>query len=125
MSCEPTSVDELTPRDEDHLRALAIFYTILLVFEGLVLAWGTFVFSASEAAARPEVAAYLGVIGATLLGSCALHALTVRNLRRRQGRWLICLNAALLCFGFPFGTLLGGLTFVVLLRPSVRRSFRP
>jgi hypothetical protein len=60
---------------------------------------------------------------------CALLALATAlvcagNFLRQRRHWLYCLVvAALSCAWFPFGTVLGVLTILVLARPEVKARF--
>jgi hypothetical protein len=68
---------------------------------------------------------YATMIGytAAIIVAAALALTTARLLQRRHGYRFIFAVACLECFGFPFGTVLGVFTLVVLLRPSVKQLF--
>jgi hypothetical protein len=55
------------------------------------------------------------------MATCEIAA--ARLLQRRHGYRFIFAVACLECLGFPFGTVLGVFTLVVLLRPSVKQLF--
>lgn len=69
---------------------------------------------------------FVGLGGVGFLFGSAMSVLTViagRSIASRK-RHLFCLIVAgLLCLGPPFGTILGGATFLVLTKSHVRRSF--
>jgi hypothetical protein len=50
-------------------------------------------------------------------------ALAGRAIRRRENYTFCVIVAALSCMLMPFGTVLGVLTIVVLMRPSVKEMF--
>ncbi len=128
-----------TRQDLEHLKLLSIFYYIVgglyglfscfpLIYIGLglmmLLAPQTF-----KPDPPPPLLAWF-VAGAGIVGSLLLWALTVclvltgRFLSQRRGYIFCLVVAGILCAWFPFGTVLGVFTFVVLTRPSVRELFR-
>ena len=136
-------MDELSQQaiiDTEHLRLLRIAYFIAagtnliwVFFPLMYVAMGAFMFSggfgAEEGPGGPPrsfaimfISIGLGVslFMATLT---TLKALTGRAIGRRRGKSLIMVTAALTCFGVPWGTALGVLTFMVLTRPSVAQQF--
>ena len=127
------------PQDEGHLNLLSIFYYI---FAGLGLLGGCFLIvhylimnavmsgqmGNSNGQQPPQeifmmmkvlyvVVAFFMVVG------MALNILTAVFLRRRKHRIFSMVIAGLNCLQFPFGTVLGVFTFVVLMRESVRESY--
>jgi hypothetical protein len=68
-----------------------------------------------------------GVLGLSVaavgLGLAALSWTAARRLRQQRSIGFCQVVAAISCMGFPLGTVLGVLTFVVLAKPSVRRMF--
>ena len=66
--------------------------------------------------------AFVVLIG---IGSVSLNLLTARALRARRRHTLCLLTSALNCVHFPFGTLLGAFTLIVLCRPAVKAAFEP
>ena len=52
-----------------------------------------------------------------VLASIGMNVLAAQGLKHRRNAMLIYFNAALTCTGFPFGALLGGLTFEGTSRP--------
>ncbi len=128
---------DLIDRDQEHLRLLAwgyyvfagmtafgaLFSIFFLVMGSLILS-GTFPDSSGQA--HFVGALFIGIgfaMFAVLLGSALLLYFTGRNLRRRRRRTFCLITAALLCLQFPWGTLIGILTFIVLDRPGVRAQF--
>jgi hypothetical protein len=127
--------------DQDHLRLLAIFHYI---GAGLALAGLCFLFihylffhaffldagawkGTKQGPTIPQVAAffqlfYLG-FGLFLLASAFGNLFSAIFLGRRTNRTFSLAVAGLNCLHVPFGTVLGGFTFAVLLRPSVREAY--
>jgi len=125
--------------DEDNLRLLRIGYfisagltafaSILMlgyilflsfVFAQIAKAPGDVVFPASIG----RLVAILGVLFAFLvIGFAVLQFLTGQRLKERRSRTFCLIIAALTCLSIPWGTFLGVCTFLVLLRPTVERSF--
>ena len=128
--------------DGEQLKALAIAYLALggmAAFTALIslvyVAMGIFTGVAASAAKGPGaeegaalVAALLGFIGlAMFVGFGAISALQIWtgvSLLKGRRRTLALVTAGLTCIWIPFGTILGALSFVVLLRPSVTDRFR-
>lgn len=128
---------EMVDRDDEHLKLLSIFYYVLasvMALGGLVpvihIAIGSALLSGVIDGADDEVR----WVGALLIGLglgimalvwtfAALLFLTGRFLGRRTNRTFCMVIAALSCLHFPYGTLLGVFTFMVLVRPTVRELF--
>lgn len=85
--------------------------------------------SASSATAPPP--AFLGwffflIGGAFMLAFGAFAALKIATgfwIRKRQRRTASLVAAGIACLSVPFGTMVGVLTFLVLLRPSVKALY--
>ena len=130
--------------DREHLRLLAIFYYVmggmyvffscfglLYVFFGIVMAASPHLFG--QGRPQPDAVAltaigllFAGVGGAFVLAGWTFGGLTIyagRSIQQRCRRTFTFVMAALSCFFFPFGTLLGVFTFLVLSRPSVARLY--
>jgi uncharacterized membrane protein YhaH (DUF805 family) len=125
--------------DEDNLRLLSIGYFIvaglnafasLLLF--LYLLFFSFIFtqiakSAGEVAFPSSIGWVIGIVGVLVVllvvGFTVLQFLTAMRLRDRKSRTFCLVMAAITCLGIPYGTFLGVCTFLVLLRPTVQRSF--
>lgn len=128
--------------DGEQLRALAIAYLVLggmAAFTALIslfyIGMGIFMGVAASTAKGPGaeqsaafIAALFGFIGlAMFLGFGVLSTLQIwtgASLLRGRRRTLALVTAGLTCVWIPFGTILGALSFVVLLRPSVSDRFR-
>jgi hypothetical protein len=131
--------------DDEHLRLLSLGYMIsaamtavgtlfalLYVFAGFVV-MGVF-------SHRPEVAGGTGQMAPAFIGwiisgiglaiffvTLALAAAKFRAgicIKRRKSRTFCMVIAGISCVEFPYGTLLGVLTFMVFGRPSVIRQFQ-
>jgi hypothetical protein len=130
----------LTREDAEHLRMLSIFYYVAAVAEAflatlpilhlLIGAWMVFGF-AGRGGERVPIALMGGVfmvLAAVLmvLGwiAAVFLALAGRNLAQRT-RHTFCFVTAIVtaCLCIPLGTVLGVLTIIVLVRPSVKRAF--
>ncbi len=137
------------PIDTEHLRILSIFYYIMAGLSGMALLFiighgflMTMVFGFATNIETPsseesqsldllEFAPILGlmgvfyiVIGLLTLAVGVMNFKTARFLRQRRGKTFTMVTAGINCLNFPFGTILGVFTFVVLSRPSVSESYR-
>ncbi len=137
------------PIDTEHLRILSIFYYIMAGLSGMALLFiighaflMTMVFGFATNLETPsskesqsldlsEFAPILGlmgvfyiVIGLLTLAVGVMNFKTARFLRQRSGKTFTMVTAGINCLNFPFGTILGVFTFVVLSRPSVSESYR-
>lgn len=123
-------------QDLEHLRLLAVFHyvlaalVLLLAFipsfylvVGIALATGKLAAEPGAASVGLFFALFAGLAIALSLAFALCLALAGRFLRR-QRRYTFCLIVAgLSCLLVPFGTALGVLTIVVLVRDSVRERF--
>lgn len=128
---------ELTKRDLDHLRMLAIGHYVLAAFSfvfgtvfiglipiGVALLEGVL----EDPETPPELGwLYIGLGAFAWLACWVYGALAIaagRSLRARR-RWTFCIVMAAMSFtGFqPVGPALAVLTIVVLIRPAVRAAF--
>lgn len=125
--------------DEDNLRLLRIGYFIsagLTAFASiLVLAYTIFltlVFtqiakSPGDIGLPPSIARLVAIFGVLfvilVIGFAVLQFLTGQRLKERRSRTFCLVIAAITCLSIPYGTFLGVCTFLVLLRPTVQRSF--
>jgi len=125
--------------DEENLRLLRIGYFIsagLTAFASVLLLLYTFFFSfvfmrISQTAGQPGIPPTVGRIIAVLgifvvflvVGFAVLQFLTGQRLKERRSRTFCMVIAAITCLSIPYGTFLGVCTFLVLLRPTVQRSF--
>ena len=126
--------------DEDNLRLLRIGYFIsagLTAFASiLVLAYTMFLTLVfTQIAKSPgdigfpplmgRLVAVFGVLFVILvIGFAVLQFLTGQRLKERRSRTFCLVIAAITCLSIPYGTFLGVCTFLVLLRPTVQRSFQ-
>lgn len=124
--------------DEQHLRLLTIFHYIVAGLTALfailtlgyaVIGWA-FLHAPPPKHGQPPPVWFGWIfvcIGITLflLGEsfavCILAA--GRSLRSRRGYWFVFVIACLECVFFPFGTVLGLFTLIVLSRESVKQLF--
>lgn len=129
--------------DRDHLKVLSIFHFILAglsalsaIFPVIHLALGIGLVggffpgeAALPAADGPEVFVgwfFVALASAFILAFLGFAALAIRagmNLANARG-YDFCIGVACLeCLFLPFGTALGVMTLVILLRPSVKQLF--
>lgn len=128
--------------DAEHLKLLAIFHyvvgglTILFssffivhVVMGIVMVVNPEVFRGPEGTADiPRWLGYVMAIGAGcfVLAGWTMGVLTIysgRSIARRRRRLFSMVVAGIICLWFPFGTVLGVFTLVVLMRQSVMRLY--
>ncbi len=138
----PSPPPRLVDRDAEHLRLLSITYYVLAGIKALLgcfplihVAIGIFVVAAGDSLADgstqgppPAILGWIFIaIGGifTVVGWTAaiLMFLCARRLARRRSHLFCMVVAGLSCLFFPFGTVAGVFTFVVLTRPSVRELF--
>jgi hypothetical protein len=129
----------LSLEDESHLSLIATFHYVLaglylvgIVFVILHAAIMITVFSQQPGAGQGQMMPgevkwifYLmyAVISAFLLLMCAGNVASARYLKQRINRTFSFVIAGLNCVWFPFGTVLGIFSFIVLSRPPVRQSY--
>jgi hypothetical protein len=128
--------------DEDHLKLLSLGYMVAAGFHALFSLFGLFyvfmgfMFSAvfsQMPKTNPQdqmppafgwIFVFIGLMFmAVLLTIGALQFFAARKLKERRGRVFIMVAAAFTCLGFPYGTFLGVMTFIVLGRSSVVHLF--
>ena len=143
MEASLISIDDDTRQqilDEDNLRLLRVGYFISagLTAFGSILVLGyvlflSFIFAqigkspgdAVFPASIGRLVAVFGVLFAfVVIGFAVLQFLTGQRLKERRSRTFCLVVAALTCLSIPWGTFLGVCTFLVLLRPTVERSFQ-
>ena len=128
-------------RDEEHLRLLSIFHyvvaglsCVLAIVPLIYIGMGVLMLRGGNDGAGGRTDA--GVIGWAIIaaGSVLVAAvltfalglvLAGRSLSNRRHHTYCLVMAAVACLFMPFGTVLGVLTIVVLLREPVRRLFGP
>lgn len=124
--------------DEDHLNLLAIFHFVVAAMTLLGILFliahfmiAHFVFSNpdlwKDQKGGPPPEAIFGILiifyiigGAFMLVIGILNLMSGLFLRERKNRTFSLVVAGIDCLQFPFGTILGVFTFVVLFRESVR-----
>jgi hypothetical protein len=123
--------------DEEHLRLLRLGYFIsagyaaLFIPIGLVYAGMGLLFSHLPAGSGPPpppvMQWFFGVFGATFGGlatvATVMKLITAIRLKERRSRTFCLVTAGFSCLEIPYGTALGLMTFTVLSRASVRRTF--
>jgi hypothetical protein len=129
--------------DEEHLKLLSIGYLLsagvaaLFSLMGLVYVFmGVLAGTLLENAAKQTkgspppvfVGWIIGVVGLAifllLISLAILKFFTARCIKKRRSRTFCLVVAALSCLEFPYGTVLGVFTFLVLDRYSVQRLFQ-
>ena len=130
-------VSSQPPKDQEHLRLLVIFHYIVgglaalvacFPLFPLVLGLGMFFMSNSQPTKSNELSpgcvAWMGgilfLVGQTLALSIYLVGRFLEQQKRYQFTFVL---ACIECLLFPFGTLLGVLTILMLSRPSVKQLF--
>lgn len=127
-------------QDAEQLRLLSIFHFVVAGILGLFslfplihLAMGIAILSgafddAADGNSPPAIMGWLFIVFPAMFIALGLTlaiciALAGRRLGRRTNHLFCLVVAGLECFFMPFGTVLGVLTIIVLLRPSVKASF--
>lgn len=138
----PTATAATTARDAANLDLIGIFYYIVAaiaalfsmiplihVAMGIAMITGAFDQPGHGSPPPPAVGWLIAVIGAGfILCGLAFSALLVfggRRIRQRRGHTFCIVVAGLSCMFMPFGTVLGVLALVVLLKPEVKALFAP
>jgi hypothetical protein len=126
--------------DEDNLRLLRIGYFIsagLTAFGSLLVLMYVLFLSLifAQVSKIPGDVAFPVSIGRLIaafgilfvllgIGIAVLQFLTGQQLKKRKSRIFCMVIAGITCLSIPWGTVLGVCTFLVLLRPTVERSFK-
>ena len=125
--------------DQEHLRLLPLFYWVsggfwalygLFMVVYFIFIGAMFVSLPFEEAAGPPPAfgwTFIGMGVVALLFMAVFVALKILAgfwLVKRKNRVATMVAAALSCIEFPYGTLVGVLTFIVLARPSVAALYQ-
>jgi hypothetical protein len=127
------------PEDSEHLRLLSIFHYVVAgiaflfaAFPALYFFLGILILSGvipTEGPAGMEWVAGLFVLGFAVAGIVLSVGLSIlllmagSYLRKRTRHTFCVVVAGIACLFMPFGTVLGILTIIVLMRPSVKASF--
>jgi hypothetical protein len=124
--------------DEDNLRLLRIGYfisagltAVASLFILVYMLFFSFILQmakpSGEAVIPSAIGRLIAVFGVLLVsfvvGFAVLQFLAGQRLGERRSRTFCMVVAALTCLSIPWGTFLGVCTFLVLLRPTVQRSF--
>jgi hypothetical protein len=127
-------------QDVDHLRLLSIFHFVvagmLALFSmfplvhvalGVVIVSGAFD-NVDSGEAPPAIFGWLFIIFPMIFIVCGLAfstcvAISGRRLGRHTNHTFCLVMAAMECMAFPFGTVLGVFTIIVLMRPTVKELF--
>lgn len=137
----PPAPDPTTAQDIAHLDLLGVFhyvvagitalfsmFPVLHLIMGIAMINGTF--DAPHRPGDPEAALvgwfFVGIAGLMILCGLAFSALLARAghcLRQRRNHTYCLVMAAVSCAFFPFGTVLGVFTVIVLSRVSVKPLF--
>lgn len=120
--------------DQEHLRLLPIFYWVsggfwalyglfmaaYFIFIGVMFAAMPFEEAGDPTAAVGWMFVGMGVVGLLIIAAfVTLKILAGFWMLKRKNRVATMVAAGVSCFEFPYGTLVGVLTFIVLARPSV------
>lgn len=126
-------------QDEEHLRLLSIFHYVVAgltalggcfpfihITIGLMIVTGKFDGPGHDDA--PAVFGWLFVVFGLFIVAMMWTLATVmflagRRLSQRRSHLFCTIVAAVSCLWFPFGTVLGVFTLIVLSRPSVKQLF--
>ncbi len=129
--------------DEEHLKLLSLaymvsggfaalfsFFGLLYLGIGLVLALTLSHTPATSGEAPPALIGWIFAgVGLAIFLVAIIVAIakfwTASSIRRRKSRTLCMVVAGISCLEFPYGTLLGVATFIILGRASVMRLFSP
>ena len=126
-------------QDEEHLRLLSIFHYVVGAITGLIgclpfihvgigVAIVTGALDGPDKEQAPAIFGWLFVVagGMAILMMWSMATVLVmagRRLSQRRSHTFCIVVAALACTMFPFGTVLGIFTLIVLIRPSVKQLF--
>lgn len=138
----PPTASALSREDEEHLHLLSIFHYVVAVIGGLIaciplihvtigafMAFCPDIFADGHPPSPPPQ--WVGFLFMAIgLFACSVGwgfaialAFAGRCLARRRYYYYCFVLAALACSFFPFGTVLGVFTIIVLCRPAVRAAF--
>jgi hypothetical protein len=125
--------------DDENIRLLRICYFIAACFTAvfsIFILFYTFFFTfmftqfaghPGESGPPAFVGRLIGVFGGLLflfmIGIAVMQFLTGQRLGERRSRIFCMVIAGITCISFPYGTLLGVWTFLVMARPTVKRTF--
>lgn len=124
-------------KDAEHLDLLAVFHYVVagltalcslipLVHLAIGIGLASGRLDAEDPVARDVGIVFILVASVIIVMGLILSVLIViagRNLHRRKSYMFCLVMAGIMCLFMPFGTALGVLTIIVLMRDSVRRMF--
>ena len=128
----------MDPQEEEHLRLLSIFHYVLAGLGALFACFplihfvvGLCLIFFANKTSQQAPPLFVGLMFTCLGGAmfaigqaCAVMIyLTGRYIKERKNYWFIFVMACIECAFFPFGTVLGVFTILVLSRPSVKMLF--
>lgn len=140
METESNIIDEPQKKaDDDHIRILSVFHYVVagfaiagLLFLGLHFAIMNTVFT-NEFMNEEEVVeieSFFGIfrwfyllMGFVFLADAAVNVLSAIYMKQRRHRTFSLVVAGINCLWMPLGTVLGVFTILVLLRPSVLKTY--
>jgi hypothetical protein len=141
MTEPPPLTHDQTKTDTEHLRLLSVFHLVLaglsvlgIGFLGLHYVMMRLMFTNPEmwknahGGPPPDIFFsvfrwFYAVFGALIAAGGVGNFLSGLFIRRRTNRTFSIVMAGINCISFPFGTLLGVFTIIVLLRASVREIY--
>lgn len=125
--------------DQEHLRLLSVFHYVVAGLSALFACFPIFhlifgvvmIFGAGHGKNDPFPPALFGWLFVILAGTFMVFGWTLalcmlfagRFLSQRRNRTFCLVVAGISCMFFPFGTVLGVFTLIVLMRPSVQDLF--
>ena len=124
-------------KDTEHLDLLAVFHYVVagltalcsmipLIHLAIGVGLATGRLDAEDPVARDVGVVFIFVASIIIVMGLIFSVLIVvagRNLHRRKSYMFCLVMAGIMCLFMPFGTALGVLTIIVLMRDSVRRMF--
>ena len=127
----------MTNQDREHLRLLSIFHYVVGALAGLFAcmpvihlvlgaAMASGAFEGDDAPMRLFGVAFMVIAGLVILAGWIFAALVIlagRFLARHRHYTFCVVMAGVECIFMPFGTVLGALTLVVLMREGVKEGF--
>ncbi|MGD8607765.1 MAG: hypothetical protein PVH21_10760 [Myxococcales bacterium] len=126
----------LSSRDEDQLRLLSIFHYVLGALQAVValfpavdLFLGMGIVTGRSGEGTGPASYGWTLVGTSVLamvlglGLSSLTIATGRRLAEHRARSFCMVIAAVNCFFFPLGTIVGVLTLIALKRPAVKEAF--
>ena len=129
----------MNSEDEQHLKLLSIFHYVVGGMTALIACFPLIHFVVGIAIVSgnfggpemPSEGAFVGwffiILAGTMItlgwGTALCMIITARKLKTRTGHTFCLVIAAIECLCFPFGTILGIFTIIVLTKESVKAQF--